>query len=402
MTPSTQWALQDFVRFAGENGCSLYFDRLFRDGLQACPISLQERYGGLRRWKGLTQFKHSLRRLLKAPTRTAVLPASRTTQLMRLGAHCLFRKAKRVLYTDLVWPSYGRILEHTRKIYRGQTVQVRLRRQLLRETMSAGDVIERVVRAYLDHGCDGFFLPEISHHGVRLPVGEISSILKRIESPRFALIDGAQALGHAPVSLADGLCDFFFAGSQKWLGAYLPLGIAVCPKPESACWIKDECRAFGRLTLWEDPLGAFVQQVEDNCNERFSETVNLSPLFCCQAAIVDRNRKLDAEYCRRMQNAEFLSQALPYTGWVSLRPTKELGSGILLVQAVRAPLRRRPPDEVRAILLSEGVSVSTYAGGVIRLSMPDVPFTSSQIRTICSVFLSCHRKAYSRELAVAV
>src|SRR5262245_63096127 len=99
MSPGTQGALQDFVRFAGENGCSLYFDQLFRDGFPSWPNWLREQYCGLRGWKGLSSFKHSLRGILGAPPSSSVLVASRTTQLMRLGAHCLFRRAKRVLYT---------------------------------------------------------------------------------------------------------------------------------------------------------------------------------------------------------------------------------------------------------------------------------------------------------------
>ena len=64
MAPSAQWALQDFVRVAGEEGCTLYFKRFFKDGrntvrLNYCPsgfLTIRELSSGFRRvWPLLAQ-----------------------------------------------------------------------------------------------------------------------------------------------------------------------------------------------------------------------------------------------------------------------------------------------------------------------------------------------------------
>ena len=46
MTPSAQWALHDFVRVAGEVGCTLYFERFFKDGFSAWPAKLSNAISG--------------------------------------------------------------------------------------------------------------------------------------------------------------------------------------------------------------------------------------------------------------------------------------------------------------------------------------------------------------------
>ena len=60
MAPSAQWALHDFVRLAGEEGCTLYFEQFLKSGFSALPAKHQQRYPGLRCWGGLDEMKAAL------------------------------------------------------------------------------------------------------------------------------------------------------------------------------------------------------------------------------------------------------------------------------------------------------------------------------------------------------
>ena len=60
MTTSAQWALQVFVRVAGEVGCTLYFERFFKDGFSARPAIYPTRFPELRSWGGVAELKTTL------------------------------------------------------------------------------------------------------------------------------------------------------------------------------------------------------------------------------------------------------------------------------------------------------------------------------------------------------
>ena len=111
MAPSAQWALHDFVRVAGEEGCTLYFERFFRDGFSAWSRSLQSRFPGLRSWGGIAELKAALAGFAGLSPDSRPLLAGRSTNLMKLAARLLFCGGKRILLTDLTWPSYEKILQ---------------------------------------------------------------------------------------------------------------------------------------------------------------------------------------------------------------------------------------------------------------------------------------------------
>ena len=60
MSPRAQRAQFDFVRLAGEEGCTLYWERFLRDGFRAWPRRIQQRYAELSDWRGIHELKHSL------------------------------------------------------------------------------------------------------------------------------------------------------------------------------------------------------------------------------------------------------------------------------------------------------------------------------------------------------
>src|SRR5262249_61064228 len=111
MAPSAQWALHDFVRLAGEEGCTLYFEQFLKSGFAALPIGHQKRIPGLRCWGGLDEMKAALADFAGLPVGSRPLIAGRSTNLMKLAAKVLFQAGRRVLVTDLTWPSYLKILK---------------------------------------------------------------------------------------------------------------------------------------------------------------------------------------------------------------------------------------------------------------------------------------------------
>ena len=138
MTPSAQWALQDFVRVAGEEGCTLYFERFFRDGFSAWPANYQHQYSGLRFWGGVAELKAALASFAGLAPDSRPLLAGRSTNLMKLAASLLFQGGKRLLVTDLTWPSYKTILKHEARKANGRIQSLRVRAAILRGEISSG------------------------------------------------------------------------------------------------------------------------------------------------------------------------------------------------------------------------------------------------------------------------
>ena len=132
MAPSAQWALHDFVRLAGEEGCTLYFEHFLKSGFSALPGRHQQRYPGLRCWGGLDEMKAALADFAGLPVGSRPLIAGRPANLMKLVAKLLCRGGKRVLITDLTWSSYQKILEREARRAAGEIERVQVRGAILR------------------------------------------------------------------------------------------------------------------------------------------------------------------------------------------------------------------------------------------------------------------------------
>src|SRR5215470_14420301 len=91
MAPSAQWALRDFVRLAGEEGCTLYFEHFLKSGFATLSSDYQKRYSGLRCWGGLDELKAALADFAGLPIGSRPLVAGRSTILMKLVAKLLFQ-----------------------------------------------------------------------------------------------------------------------------------------------------------------------------------------------------------------------------------------------------------------------------------------------------------------------
>ena len=127
MAPTAQLALGEFVRVAGEEGCTLYFERFLRDGFSAWPTNLQLRYSGLRSWAGVAELKTVLAGYAGLASDSLPLLAGRSANLAKLAARLLFRNGGTVLHTDLTWPSYTEILRRTARKAKGRIECLRVR-----------------------------------------------------------------------------------------------------------------------------------------------------------------------------------------------------------------------------------------------------------------------------------
>ena len=399
---SAQQAHRDFVRFSGEEGCSLYFDKLLRDGFHAWPSHLQQRFAGLQHWEGIGELKQALRHAAGFSNDENVLIANRSAQLMRLASRLLFRRCRHVLVTDIGWPSYQNILAHEKDhVLDAEIALVPIRSLILYDQATVEDVVERIAFRYRVHDCDGLFLPAVSNDGIRLPIGAILKEIRKIRTPRFVVVDGAQAFCHTPLDPGLKNCDIYLAGCHKWLRACnQPMGLAFCPKRRSQNFIQTACQRMLKSSDLDDPLLIFTSQLESNSLERFSETVNLAPMFSCRAALNDwndENHSIQSTFRIRLENAQRLAEVASNAGWRSLLPDKPLRCGILLLQAEDRLLRAISAADMRLPLQSHGITATTYHCGIIRLAMPNSPLTDSQIAFLQTSLQTVPTNAITRE-----
>ena len=393
MCPEAQAADHDFARLAGEEGCSLYFEQFLRCGFTALPPSLARQYPGLSFWAGVTAFKNDLKTAICLPRQRRVLVANRSAQLVRLAAKLLCQRCENILVTDMEWPAYIRALATECQRTGRLLTTVPMREAVLRDKICQDEAIDRLLDHYRRHNCDGLFLSAVTYQGVQLPVRQFVQSLQPREKPRFVVVDGAQALNHVPLGLADEYCDLLLAGCHKWLRAYQPLGLAFCCRRSSEKLVAttlSEMQARGEI---DDPLLAFTNQLEAQSTESYSETVNLVPMFTAAAAVRRMLYSAKAkreELATQMANADRVADQAAATGWQPLRPTLLMQSGVLLLESRNQDTRQVPTDIIRQHFLTAGIAITVYDGGLLRASLPDWPMTSSDLPRLQSSLSQCN------------
>jgi aspartate aminotransferase-like enzyme len=390
MSERARLAHLDYVRLAATEGCSLYFDELLKRGFQAWPIPLRQRYPALADWGGTTELNSSLRRIIGVPEDCPVMLASRTAQLMKLAARRLCENSTRILVTDLTWPSYRRILEFERRAHRVGISTVSIRQEVHDGTLAPPELVDAVADQYVCMGCDGLFVPVVSHDGIRLPVDAICRRLSEIGAPRFVVVDGAQAFCHVPDELGLTHCDFFLTGCHKWLQGHVPMGIAFLSNQQSARATLSAAERMFRHTELDDPLLAFTNQLQSGSIPLYSETVNLASLFSCQAAIAERGglaSRIDQQFAERLQNAARVAGMARKAGWTPLPAA--LPNGIVMLRANCPTVRYASPDFVRQFFVRHAVSLSSYEGGIVRMAMPDRPLRTGELDLLNWILRQC-------------
>lgn len=392
MCRKAQTADRDFARLAGEEGCSLYFEQFLRWGYDHLPRSCRRRFTGLSDWSGVTALKARLKRLMQIPQKRKLLLANRSAQLVHLAARLLCFHCDNILVTDMFWPAYREILEaECRKTSKSITT-VPLRQAILSDGANEAEVIDLLASQYHSEDCGGLFLSEVTFEGIRIPVRRLVQRANAFRPPRFVVVDAAQALNHAPPQLDREYCDFLIAGSHKWLRAYQPMGFGFCCRPHTESGIIDTSRQMIAERQSEDPLLRFTEQLESGSVERFSETVNVGPMFTAMAAatqaLTTKPHKR-AEFRAQRRNADRLALGAHRAGWRALRPKPELRTGILLLEAQRPNTRDAPVERIRSAFRQAGVALTAYSGGIIRTSFLPEAMKATHLHRIRAALQKC-------------
>lgn len=380
----------DYVRLAATEGCSLYFSQFLERGFEDWPSPVRRQYPALCDWHGIPELQDSLRRLVGAGRDCQAMVANRTAQLVKLAVRRLCENTRRILVSDLIWPSYRRILELERQNCRVGISTVPVRRHVRRGLIAADALLDLFALDYDRMGCDSLFVPVISHDGIRLPIDAICHRLNQIRPLRFVVVDGAQALGHVTEELGLQQCDIFVAGCHKWLQGHLPMGVAFLPRVSSAQPTIAQAERMMRYSDLDDPLLAFTREMITGRTQAYSETVNLASLFTCRAAITDRGLspdEIDRQLGHRLRNAKRVKRIAAEAGWSSLPHV--MPTGIVMLRSQCPSVRASAPERIREFFVAHSVSVSTYEDGIIRLAMPDRPLSQGDIDLLAWVLRRC-------------
>lgn len=380
MSPSAQLAAGDFARLAGEGALGLYAEKFLSHGSPAIP-GAENRYPALASWRGLRDLASRLRRFVRADAASPVWFASRTVSFMRFAAELLANGCRRILTADTAWPPYRRILERQCRRRGRDVLTVALRREI-HHGATSDEIIRQYTGAFQRHRCDGVFLPSVSSDGIRLPVAAILDNLRQHADVRFAVVDGSQAIGHAPQALPETNCDLYLAGCHKWFGAYQPMGLAFLGHAATRSLIERQMNRAIRTGAVDDPLLRFSRQVMTGDLNNVNETANIAPLFTCHGALRDMPTSVNeraAIFQQRLLNSLAATDLARRCGWSPLEPATEFRSGIVLVHAERQVARKRSATSLRSVFRELGVAVSADDHGLVRLSLPGRPLLAGEL-----------------------
>lgn len=387
--PSAFQAQLDFSRLSAEDP-SMYSESFFREGARAWPETRIADYPGFSQWGGVEAFQARLAQHFHAPSAKQVLLASRSVVLLRLAARLMFRLCRNVLTTDLNWPHWQAIVmeEATRT---GQTVSVAsVKNAVLTDRVPASVLANKLEAAFVDRGCDGVFLPVVNNLGIRLPLSSLLPRLKSTGELRFTLLDAAQSFCHLPEPTPSQFADVTIAGCHKWLRGSLPLGIAACGRP----LVAEQMQAILRASLagptdLNDPLLQFTQEIVSHSIDKYSETVNISPLFSANAALCTprvSHATLRDQAIRQRTNVSWVEQAAMRTSWSMVKVAPSLRSGVVLMHSRNPAIGAAESDRIRAAFREHGVAVSAYPGGLVRISSPTTAMCDESRRTLADSF----------------
>ena len=392
MSRSAQRMEHAFVRLAGEGDLTLYFTEWLRGGMDALPDAVQRRFPGLSSWRGIRHLKRDLKCLAGAAPDSQVLVASRSAQLMELAARLLFNRCRNVLTTDLSWPSYQQILEMEAERTGGRVTRVALRRRILGDGIGCQTVADTLRRTFARRECDGLFIPAVDNLGVQLPIQHIIQAIGRRREIRFTVVDGAQALAHVPLRLADNTCDLFISGVHKWLRSYHPMGVAYYGHPRSAARISTSLRSYLAERRIDDPLLRLIEQLEHNQTTGYGETICLLPLLTTQGALYDAladGTGPELTIRQRRANADRFASLARKSGWRPVRPATPMRTGICLLQVPGEKVTRVASNTTRRQFRNAAVAVTTYPHGLVRFSMPQAAWTESKLEHLLRALVTC-------------
>lgn len=123
----------------------------------------------------------------------------------------------------------------------------------------------------------------------------------------------------------------------------------------------------------DDPLLLFELGGLGKCRDPHGETVNLSALFTCQAAVCEALEPGDlaASLAARMQACESVGLIAADVGWYPEPLDRDFHSAILLVRPRVGSLILSNTTMLRTSLREHGIGATVYNDGLVRLSFSE-------------------------------
>ncbi|MBI1310086.1 aminotransferase class V-fold PLP-dependent enzyme [bacterium] len=368
----------------------MYCEGFFREGTRDWPDTRLNDYPAFGSWEGIEPFKQQIAGRFAAETSHDVFLASRSAQLVRVAARTLFRTCRNVLTSDLNWPHWQAIVAEEAARSRQQVTIASVQDAVFNDHLTARELARLLTDTFITNECDAAFLPSVSSQGIHLPIHDLLSELKQTGQLRFALVDAAQSFSHLPEPTTP-LADVTITGCHKWLCGSLPLGIAVCGRRVIAEQIRAILETSVSSADIDDPLLRFSQQICHRSVDRYSETVNVAPLFSANAAI--RSPRIDADSLqqqssRRLDNVDAIVRATASTAWKPVEPDASLRTGIVLMRSSSRSIQSLDSDALRSRFRDHGIALSTYDRGLVRISAPGTLFCPNETDRLCNAF-SC-------------
>jgi hypothetical protein len=182
------------------------------------------------------------------------------------------------------------------------------------------------------------------------------------------------------------------------------LGICFLPNPATAADIVRRTTELVERRHLDDPLLAFLQSIETRRTRRFTETVNLSPLFSCRGALEDQftDGPIGGRLRRRLANAGLARRIARMTAWKPLTPMEDFQSASVLLQSTSSQVCQLAPDRLRSLFHERGIALTSYIGGIIRLAVPSVPLSTCQAGSLIQALALIRPPANCREYAGAL
>ena len=377
----------EFARLAFEDPylCSLPF---LQHGASVWPEQLQREFPELSCWNGSHPLHEQMALALGTQDADRVFVASQSARLVRTACRLMFRQCRRVLTTDLNWPAWQQIANEEAQKHHGRIHIAELKDLAIRGNASPQELNEVLQSQFLHHDCDGLFIPAVSSLGIRLAVAPLLRQLRNHRLVRFAIVDGAQALGHIPVSDIIDSCDVFIAGCHKWLQAHLPLGVALTGNGLTTEQFASLAMNSDTSSDCHDPLLRFSQELRMERLQKYSETVNVLPLLTANSTLRAASKALNTitdSLTVRQTNRQNVANLLQDSPWCPMASTS-MDCGILLVEPRQT--ERWNPEAITAAMYHHGISLSVYPDRTLRLSMPSQILTESQLQFLRNSFIS--------------
>lgn len=386
MKRCAQWAVRDFARLAGEAALTLYGKNFLFDGFEILPERLKRRCPGLQTWRGIESLKRDLLECIGAPPERECVLAGRSMTLLRLSAQRLAARSTRVLISDLTWPPYAAVASRIIKQQGGKSIGLRLRAAAFSHRLCHAEIVERIVNAFLKSRCDGALLTAVTHDGIRLQLDHLIGRLRAISPTSIILVDASQGIGHVRTELGIQAADFVVAGVHKWLGAGLPLGVGFGTHAT--------INEMGQASH-DDPLLSLTTRNRTGARA-VAETVNIWPLFSCQAAASELSpaaERLPRSFAQQLRNVEALKGVLAGSPWLPVTPHASMQSGILLARHQHGRRSSGAAHSWREHFQSYGIHLTSYPTALLRLSMPGRRFAKHELARMAAAFLSDRRLA---------